>query len=195
MFNLHDSKWLNQILSLLCFKENHLGCCNLPHGWVLHPWKHFDQSPALLFIIVLLFQHKQLISSIGGDLGLSWVNGFSWRQIEVFFGVLRFLRTDIFLPQVHFVPESSTVAQIVYTDEQDRLSQQVVYAADGTSYTSVDGAEHTLVYIHQADGTQVSWVWWSFQCLWLCGNWMFLEALMVVEPVDRSGWSTLHSND
>ncbi|XP_072094597.1 PR domain zinc finger protein 10 isoform X4 [Mobula birostris] len=56
--------------------------------------------------------------------------------------------------QVHFVPENSAVAQIVYTDEQDRPPQQVVYAADGTSYTSVDGAEHTLVYIHQADGTQ-----------------------------------------
>ncbi|XP_067910350.1 PR domain zinc finger protein 10 [Heterodontus francisci] len=56
--------------------------------------------------------------------------------------------------QVHFVPESSAVAQIVYTDEQDRPSQQVVYTADGTSYTSVDGAEHTLVYIHQADGAQ-----------------------------------------
>ncbi|XP_078386813.1 PR domain zinc finger protein 10 isoform X1 [Cetorhinus maximus] len=56
--------------------------------------------------------------------------------------------------QVHFVPESNTVAQIVYTDEQDRPSQQVVYTADGTSYTSVDGAEHTLVYIHQTDGAQ-----------------------------------------
>ncbi|XP_042199799.1 PR domain zinc finger protein 10 isoform X2 [Callorhinchus milii] len=56
--------------------------------------------------------------------------------------------------QVHYVPENSAVAQIVYADEQDRPSQQVVYTADGTSYTSVDGSEHTLVYIHQADGTQ-----------------------------------------
>ncbi|XP_048471338.1 PR domain zinc finger protein 10 [Rhincodon typus] len=56
--------------------------------------------------------------------------------------------------QVHFVPESNAVAQIVYTDEQDRPPQQVVYTADGTSYTSVDGTEHTLVYIHQSDGAQ-----------------------------------------
>uniref|UniRef100_A0A672PIU5 PR domain zinc finger protein 10 n=1 Tax=Sinocyclocheilus grahami TaxID=75366 RepID=A0A672PIU5_SINGR len=56
-------------------------------------------------------------------------------------------------PQVHF--ESSAVAQIVYSGEQsDRAQQQVVYAADGSSYTSVESAEHTLVYIHPADGTQ-----------------------------------------
>ncbi|KFW66086.1 PR domain zinc finger protein 10, partial [Pygoscelis adeliae] len=56
--------------------------------------------------------------------------------------------------QVHFVPEGGTVAQIVYSDEQDRPSQQVVYAADGTSYTSVDTSEHTLVYIHPVEATQ-----------------------------------------
>uniref|UniRef100_A0A8C1LEI4 PR domain zinc finger protein 10 n=1 Tax=Cyprinus carpio TaxID=7962 RepID=A0A8C1LEI4_CYPCA len=56
-------------------------------------------------------------------------------------------------PQVHF--ETSAVAQIVYSGEQsDRAQQQVVYAADGSSYTSVESAEHTLVYIHPADGTQ-----------------------------------------
>ncbi|XP_055584437.1 PR domain zinc finger protein 10 isoform X5 [Falco cherrug] len=56
--------------------------------------------------------------------------------------------------QVHFVPEGGTVAQIVYSDEQDRPSQQVVYTADGTSYTSVDTSEHTLVYIHPVEATQ-----------------------------------------
>ncbi|KAI1893664.1 hypothetical protein AGOR_G00126030 [Albula goreensis] len=55
--------------------------------------------------------------------------------------------------QVHF--EEGTVAQIVYSgDQQDRGPQQVVYTADGSSYTSVESAEHTLVYIHPADGTQ-----------------------------------------
>ncbi|XP_011480583.1 PR domain zinc finger protein 10 isoform X1 [Oryzias latipes] len=55
--------------------------------------------------------------------------------------------------QVHF--EGGTVAQIVYSGEQaDRGEQQVVYTADGNSYTSVEPAEHTLVYIHPADGTQ-----------------------------------------
>lgn len=57
-------------------------------------------------------------------------------------------------PQVHFVPEGGAVAQIVYSDEQDRPSQQVVYTADGTSYTSVDTSEHTLVYIHPVEATQ-----------------------------------------
>ncbi|XP_030320613.1 PR domain zinc finger protein 10 isoform X3 [Calypte anna] len=56
--------------------------------------------------------------------------------------------------QVHFVPEGGTVAQIVYSEEQDRPSQQVVYTADGTSYTSVDTSEHTLVYIHPVEATQ-----------------------------------------
>lgn len=60
----------------------------------------------------------------------------------------------IFFLQVHFVPEGGTVAQIVYSDEQDRPSQQVVYTADGTSYTSVDTSEHTLVYIHPVEATQ-----------------------------------------
>lgn len=56
--------------------------------------------------------------------------------------------------QVHF--EGGTVAQIVYSGDQvDRGQQQVVYTADGNSYTSVESAEHTLVYIHPADGTQV----------------------------------------
>ncbi|XP_016375879.1 PR domain zinc finger protein 10-like isoform X1 [Sinocyclocheilus rhinocerous] len=56
-------------------------------------------------------------------------------------------------PQVHF--EASAVAQIVYSGEQsDHTQQQVVYTADGSSYTSVESAEHTLVYIHPADGTQ-----------------------------------------
>ncbi|KAL0627168.1 hypothetical protein AAY473_000476 [Plecturocebus cupreus] len=50
--------------------------------------------------------------------------------------------------KVHFVPDTGTVAQIVYTDDQVRPPQQVVYTADGASYTSVDGPEHTLVYIH-----------------------------------------------
>ncbi|XP_056297611.1 PR domain zinc finger protein 10 isoform X1 [Pseudoliparis swirei] len=55
--------------------------------------------------------------------------------------------------QVHF--EGGTVAQIVYSDDQmDQAQQQVVYTADGNSYTSVESAEHTLVYIHPADGTQ-----------------------------------------
>uniref|UniRef100_A0A3Q1HWS2 PR domain zinc finger protein 10 n=1 Tax=Anabas testudineus TaxID=64144 RepID=A0A3Q1HWS2_ANATE len=49
--------------------------------------------------------------------------------------------------QVHF--EGGTVAQIVYSgDQADRGQQQVVYTADGNSYTSVESAEHTLVYIH-----------------------------------------------
>uniref|UniRef100_A0A8C6XGE3 PR domain zinc finger protein 10 n=1 Tax=Naja naja TaxID=35670 RepID=A0A8C6XGE3_NAJNA len=56
--------------------------------------------------------------------------------------------------QVHFVPDNGTVAQIVYSDDQDRPSQQVVYTADGTSYTSVDTSEHTLVYIHPVEATQ-----------------------------------------
>ncbi|XP_013914545.1 PREDICTED: PR domain zinc finger protein 10-like, partial [Thamnophis sirtalis] len=56
--------------------------------------------------------------------------------------------------QVHFVPDNGTVAQIVYSDDQDRPTQQVVYTADGTSYTSVDTSEHTLVYIHPVEATQ-----------------------------------------
>ncbi|KAM6973743.1 PR domain zinc finger protein 10 [Aplochiton taeniatus] len=56
--------------------------------------------------------------------------------------------------EVHF--EGGTVAQIVYSgDQQDPGGQQqVVYTADGNSYTSVESAEHTLVYIHPADGSQ-----------------------------------------
>ncbi|XP_072309100.1 PR domain zinc finger protein 10 isoform X2 [Eucyclogobius newberryi] len=54
--------------------------------------------------------------------------------------------------QVHF--EEATVAQIVYSDDQVDRQQQVVYTADGSSYTSVESAEHTLVYIHPADGSQ-----------------------------------------
>lgn len=55
--------------------------------------------------------------------------------------------------QVHF--EGGAVAQIVYSgDQPDRAQQQVVYTADGNSYTSVESAEHTLVYIHPADGSQ-----------------------------------------
>ncbi|KAJ8256639.1 hypothetical protein COCON_G00187910 [Conger conger] len=55
--------------------------------------------------------------------------------------------------QVHF--EGGAVAQILYSGEQqDRGQQQVVYTADGSSYTSVESAEHTLVYIHPADGSQ-----------------------------------------
>lgn len=64
------------------------------------------------------------------------------------------LHTCRFLPQVHFVPDAGTVAQIVYTDDQVRPPQQVVYAADGASYTSVDGPEHTLVYIHPVEAAQ-----------------------------------------
>ncbi|XP_019516337.1 PREDICTED: PR domain zinc finger protein 10 [Hipposideros armiger] len=56
---------------------------------------------------------------------------------------------------VHFVPDAGTVAQIVYTDDQVRPPQQVVYTADGASYTSVDGPEHTLVYIHPVEAAQV----------------------------------------
>ncbi|XP_037697885.1 PR domain zinc finger protein 10 isoform X2 [Choloepus didactylus] len=56
--------------------------------------------------------------------------------------------------QVHFVPDAGTVAQIVYTDDQGRPPQQVVYTADGASYTSVDGPEHTLVYIHPVEAAQ-----------------------------------------
>lgn len=48
------------------------------------------------------------------------------------------------------------MAQIVYSgDQADRGEEQVVYTADGNSYTSVESAAHTLVYIHPADGTQV----------------------------------------
>ena len=60
--------------------------------------------------------------------------------------------------QVHF--EGGTVAQIVYSgDQQDRGQQQVVYTADGSSYTSVESAEHTLVYIHPVDGTAQVRLW------------------------------------
>uniref|UniRef100_A0A3Q2YXS4 PR domain zinc finger protein 10 n=1 Tax=Hippocampus comes TaxID=109280 RepID=A0A3Q2YXS4_HIPCM len=53
--------------------------------------------------------------------------------------------------QVHF--EGGAVAQIVYSgdggDQAERgQQQQVVYTANGSSYTSVESAEHTLVYIH-----------------------------------------------
>ncbi|XP_032400921.1 PR domain zinc finger protein 10-like [Xiphophorus hellerii] len=55
--------------------------------------------------------------------------------------------------QVHF--EGSAVTQIVYSgDQSDRAEQQVVYTAEGNSFTSVESAEHTLVYIHPADGSQ-----------------------------------------
>ncbi|XP_026879498.2 PR domain zinc finger protein 10 isoform X1 [Electrophorus electricus] len=54
--------------------------------------------------------------------------------------------------QVHF--EGGTVAQIVYSGDQADRGQQVIYTADGSPYTSVESAEHTLVYIHPADGTQ-----------------------------------------
>ncbi|XP_061733838.1 PR domain zinc finger protein 10 [Nerophis ophidion] len=59
--------------------------------------------------------------------------------------------------QVHF--EGSAVAQIVYSggsggQAEGAPQQQVVYTADGSSYTSVESSEHTLVYIHPADGTQ-----------------------------------------
>ncbi|XP_053308040.1 PR domain zinc finger protein 10 isoform X2 [Spea bombifrons] len=56
--------------------------------------------------------------------------------------------------QVHFVPDGGAVAQIVYSDDQDRPPQQVVYTADPSSFTSVDASEHTLVYIHPVDGSQ-----------------------------------------
>ncbi|XP_075695233.1 PR domain zinc finger protein 10 isoform X2 [Rhinoderma darwinii] len=56
--------------------------------------------------------------------------------------------------QVHFVPDGGAVAQIVYSDDQDRPPQQVVYTSDGSSFTSVDASEHTLVYIHPVDGSQ-----------------------------------------
>lgn len=63
----------------------------------------------------------------------------------------------LFLPQVHFVPDAGTVAQIVYTDDQVRPPQQVVYTADGASYASVDGPQHTLVYIHPVEAAQARW--------------------------------------
>ncbi|XP_073513559.1 PR domain zinc finger protein 10 isoform X2 [Phyllobates terribilis] len=56
--------------------------------------------------------------------------------------------------QVHFVPDGGAVAQIVYSDDHERPPQQVVYTADGSSFTSVDASEHTLVYIHPVDGSQ-----------------------------------------
>uniref|UniRef100_A0A4W6CDM1 PR domain zinc finger protein 10 n=1 Tax=Lates calcarifer TaxID=8187 RepID=A0A4W6CDM1_LATCA len=66
---------------------------------------------------------------------------------------LNCLQTPTLESQVHF--EGSTVAQIVYSgDQADRGQQQVVYTADGNSYASVESAEHTLVYIHPADGSQ-----------------------------------------
>jgi hypothetical protein len=64
------------------------------------------------------------------------------------------LQAWLLFPQVHFVPDAGTVAQIVYTDDQVRPPQQVVYTADGASYTSVDGPEHTLVYIHPVEAAQ-----------------------------------------
>uniref|UniRef100_A0A4W4GPH3 PR domain zinc finger protein 10 n=1 Tax=Electrophorus electricus TaxID=8005 RepID=A0A4W4GPH3_ELEEL len=54
--------------------------------------------------------------------------------------------------QVHHY--GGTVAQIVYSGDQADRGQQVIYTADGSPYTSVESAEHTLVYIHPADGTQ-----------------------------------------
>eukprot|EP00072_Mus_musculus_P002284 NP_001074286.1 PR domain zinc finger protein 10 precursor [Mus musculus] len=68
--------------------------------------------------------------------------------------VLQMLQAWLLFPQVHFVPDAGTVAQIVYTDDQVRPPQQVVYTADGASYTSVDGPEHTLVYIHPVEAAQ-----------------------------------------
>ena len=70
------------------------------------------------------------------------------------------LHTCCLSPQVHFVPDAGTVAQIVYAaDDQVRPPQQVVYTADGASYTSVDGPEHTLVYIHPVEAAQAcEWV-------------------------------------
>uniref|UniRef100_A0A8D3C2D4 PR domain zinc finger protein 10 n=1 Tax=Scophthalmus maximus TaxID=52904 RepID=A0A8D3C2D4_SCOMX len=59
--------------------------------------------------------------------------------------------------ETHFLPLTPlpTVAQIVYSgDQAERGQQQVVYTADGNSFAAVDSAEHTLVYIHPADGTQ-----------------------------------------
>uniref|UniRef100_A0A8C4DP98 PR domain zinc finger protein 10 n=1 Tax=Dicentrarchus labrax TaxID=13489 RepID=A0A8C4DP98_DICLA len=68
-------------------------------------------------------------------------------------GTVLWFKAFFVLLQVHF--EGGTVAQIVYSgDQADRGQQQVVYTADGNSYTSVESAEHTLVYIHPADGTQ-----------------------------------------
>mgnify|MGYP001852252860 CR=1 FL=1 len=77
---------------------------------------------------------------------------------------------DLFFFQVHFVPEAGTVAQIVYSEEQERPSQQVVYTADGTSYTSVDTSEHTLVYIHPVEATQARVVLSPPPSLWHLGN-------------------------
>ncbi|KAJ6656070.1 hypothetical protein lerEdw1_004476 [Lerista edwardsae] len=57
--------------------------------------------------------------------------------------------------QVHFVPEGGTVAQIVYSDDQDRPPQQVVYTADGTSYTSTLFTDPSQVaYVQQDADTQ-----------------------------------------
>lgn len=58
------------------------------------------------------------------------------------------------------------MAQIVYSGDQvDRGQQQVVYTADGNSYTSVESTEHTLVYIHPADGSQVSGPVHRYMCM------------------------------
>lgn len=65
---------------------------------------------------------------------------------------------------MHF--EGGTVAQIVYSGDQgDRGQQQVVYTADGNSYTSVESTEHTLVYIHPADGSQVRGRVYKYMCM------------------------------
>ena len=66
---------------------------------------------------------------------------------------------------MHFVPDAGTVAQIVYTDDQVRPPQQVVYTADGSSYASVDGPEHTLVYIHPVEAAQARGGRWFIVCL------------------------------
>lgn len=79
------------------------------------------------------------------------------------------------------------MAQIVYSGEQpERGQQQVVYAADGTSYAAVEPSEHTLVYIHPADGTQVSPSGRAVTVLplavWLTVSRLLLQAVFTDQP-------------
>lgn len=85
---------------------------------------------------------------------LTYKHYFENNVIQSFCYLTQFEIKSSFYLQVRF--ESSAMAQILYSGEQsDRGQQQVMYTADGSSYTSVETAEHTLVYIHPADGAQV----------------------------------------
>lgn len=98
----------------------------------------------------------------------------------------RCYRHACFSPQVHFVPDAGTVAQIVYTDDQVRPPQQVVYTADGASYTSVDGPEHTLVYIHPVEAAQAREVLFVYNLLIdLAGACLLSPPVLVLGASDR----------